>query len=153
MKCGDYFKTKDGPREFGNISIITKWMHTTESSLILRCIEVKNKKVRHSLNPTQYLHTVELLRKTHTRSFYNDTCMIYFRRKSHHFLFCTFSILTGQIMVSPKALLLFVKSSKQRHPVYHMILVRSWSTAGLHPTLTYVISIIRYIYIWQFYMV
>ncbi|KAH6763690.1 protein tyrosine phosphatase 1 [Perilla frutescens var. frutescens] len=44
VKCGDYFQEKDGPREFGNISIVTKWVQTTETSLIFRCIEVKNKK-------------------------------------------------------------------------------------------------------------
>ncbi|KAH6774960.1 protein tyrosine phosphatase 1 [Perilla frutescens var. hirtella] len=44
VKCGDYFQTEDGPREFGNISIFTKWIQKTDTSLILRCIEVKNKK-------------------------------------------------------------------------------------------------------------
>ncbi|KAL6564643.1 tyrosine protein phosphatase 1 [Orobanche minor] len=44
VKCGDYFLAEDGPREFGNISIVTKWIQTTETSLILRCIEVKIKK-------------------------------------------------------------------------------------------------------------
>ncbi|KAL1543937.1 tyrosine protein phosphatase 1 [Salvia divinorum] len=44
VKCGDYFQTEDGPREFGNISIVTKWIQMTNTSLILRCIEVKNRK-------------------------------------------------------------------------------------------------------------
>ncbi|KAL3638750.1 tyrosine protein phosphatase 1 [Castilleja foliolosa] len=43
VKCGDYYQTGDEPREFGNICITTKWIQTTDSSLILRCIEVKNK--------------------------------------------------------------------------------------------------------------
>lgn len=45
MKCGDYFQAEDGPREFGSICIVTKWIQTTETSLIVRCIEVKNKEV------------------------------------------------------------------------------------------------------------
>ena len=47
VKCGDYFQAEDGPREFGNISIVTKWIQMTNTSLILRCIEVKNRKVGH----------------------------------------------------------------------------------------------------------
>ncbi|XP_027076177.1 protein-tyrosine-phosphatase PTP1 isoform X1 [Coffea arabica] len=43
MKCGDYFQAEDGPREFGNICIVTKWIKTTGSSLVLRCLEVKYK--------------------------------------------------------------------------------------------------------------
>ncbi|KAL3845597.1 hypothetical protein ACJIZ3_003000 [Penstemon smallii] len=43
VKCGDYFQAEDGPREFGSICIVTKWMQTTDTSLILRCLEVKNK--------------------------------------------------------------------------------------------------------------
>uniref|UniRef100_A0A803L058 protein-tyrosine-phosphatase n=1 Tax=Chenopodium quinoa TaxID=63459 RepID=A0A803L058_CHEQI len=42
LKCGDYFQAEDGPREFGNISIVTKWIKTTGSSLILRHLEVTN---------------------------------------------------------------------------------------------------------------
>ncbi|KAI4346584.1 hypothetical protein L6164_007468 [Bauhinia variegata] len=42
LKCGDYFQAEDGPREFGNISIISKWMETTETSLVLRHLEVKH---------------------------------------------------------------------------------------------------------------
>lgn len=40
VKCGDYFQAEDGPREFGNICIDTKWIKTTESSLVLRNLEV-----------------------------------------------------------------------------------------------------------------
>ncbi|KAL7156023.1 hypothetical protein ABFS83_03G115200 [Erythranthe nasuta] len=43
VKCGDYFQAEDGAREFGNIRITVKWIQTTETSLILRCLEVKNK--------------------------------------------------------------------------------------------------------------
>ncbi|GAA0184724.1 protein phosphatase [Lithospermum erythrorhizon] len=42
-KCGDYFQAKDGPREFGNVSIATKWIETTNSSLVLQCLEVGHK--------------------------------------------------------------------------------------------------------------
>ncbi|XP_050212803.1 protein-tyrosine-phosphatase PTP1 [Mercurialis annua] len=40
VKCGDYFQAEDGPRDFGNISIVTKWMTTTDTSIILRNLEV-----------------------------------------------------------------------------------------------------------------
>ncbi|XP_073121868.1 protein-tyrosine-phosphatase PTP1-like [Henckelia pumila] len=43
VKCGDYFQADDGPREFGNICISTKWVQTTDTSLILRCLDVKRK--------------------------------------------------------------------------------------------------------------
>ncbi|GLT29879.1 hypothetical protein SLA2020_047150 [Shorea laevis] len=43
VKCGDYFQAEDGPREFGNISIVTKWLQTTETSLVLRNMEVNYK--------------------------------------------------------------------------------------------------------------
>ncbi|KAL3504018.1 hypothetical protein ACH5RR_033859 [Cinchona calisaya] len=43
VKCGDYFQAEDGPREFGNICIITKWIRTTDTSLVIRCLEVKYK--------------------------------------------------------------------------------------------------------------
>ncbi|KAI4352827.1 hypothetical protein L6164_007042 [Bauhinia variegata] len=43
VKCGDYFQAEDGAREFGNISIITKWMEATDTSLVLRHLEVKHK--------------------------------------------------------------------------------------------------------------
>ncbi|XP_059299384.1 protein-tyrosine-phosphatase PTP1-like isoform X2 [Lycium ferocissimum] len=40
VKCGDYFQADDGPRIFGNICIVTKWIKTSQTSLILRCLEV-----------------------------------------------------------------------------------------------------------------
>ncbi|KNA12903.1 hypothetical protein SOVF_121400 [Spinacia oleracea] len=40
VKCGDYFQAEDGPREFGDISIVTKLIKTTGSSLVLRHLEV-----------------------------------------------------------------------------------------------------------------
>ncbi|XP_031277596.1 protein-tyrosine-phosphatase PTP1-like isoform X2 [Pistacia vera] len=43
VKCGDYFQAEDGPREFGNICIVTKWIKTTDSSLVLRNLEVNYK--------------------------------------------------------------------------------------------------------------
>lgn len=43
VKCGDYFQAEDGVREFGNICIATKWIKTTDTSLILRCLEVSYK--------------------------------------------------------------------------------------------------------------
>jgi protein tyrosine phosphatase len=42
-KCGDYFQSENGPREFGNICILTKWVKTTDTSLVLRHIEVNYK--------------------------------------------------------------------------------------------------------------
>ncbi|KAG5544633.1 hypothetical protein RHGRI_017164 [Rhododendron griersonianum] len=36
VKCGDYFQAEDGPREFGNICIVTKWIRTTDTALVLR---------------------------------------------------------------------------------------------------------------------
>ncbi|KAL2324702.1 hypothetical protein Fmac_023760 [Flemingia macrophylla] len=43
VKCGDYFQAEDGPRVVGNISIIGKWMSTTETSLVLRHLEVNHR--------------------------------------------------------------------------------------------------------------
>ncbi|GER30786.1 protein tyrosine phosphatase [Striga asiatica] len=43
VKCVDYFQAEDGPREFGNTCISTKWIQTLDNSLILRCLEVKHK--------------------------------------------------------------------------------------------------------------
>lgn len=45
VKCGEYFQAENGPRELGNISINGKWMETTETSLILRHLEVKHREV------------------------------------------------------------------------------------------------------------
>ena len=46
VKCGDYFQAEDGPREFGNICIVTKWIQSTDTSLVLRNLEVNYKEVR-----------------------------------------------------------------------------------------------------------
>ncbi|KAK3230379.1 hypothetical protein Dsin_002260 [Dipteronia sinensis] len=43
VKCGDYFQAEDGPREFGNICIASKWIQSTDTSLVLRNLEVKYK--------------------------------------------------------------------------------------------------------------
>ncbi|KAJ1424927.1 Tyrosine specific protein phosphatases domain [Sesbania bispinosa] len=43
IKCGDYFQAEDGPREFGNVSITSKWIQTTESLLVLRHLEVNHR--------------------------------------------------------------------------------------------------------------
>ncbi|KAL4283819.1 hypothetical protein GQ457_16G020280 [Hibiscus cannabinus] len=43
VKCGDYFQAEDGPRQFGNICIETKWIRATETSLLLRNLEVNYK--------------------------------------------------------------------------------------------------------------
>lgn len=46
VKCGDYFPAEDKPREFGNISVKTKWVKTTDTALLLRNLEVNHKEVR-----------------------------------------------------------------------------------------------------------
>ncbi|XVF29949.1 hypothetical protein REPUB_Repub16aG0015200 [Reevesia pubescens] len=43
VKCGDYFQAEDGPRQFGNICIDTKWIQATDTSLLLRNLEVNYK--------------------------------------------------------------------------------------------------------------
>ncbi|KAL8159243.1 hypothetical protein V2J09_000780 [Rumex salicifolius] len=40
VKCGDYFQAESGRREFGNMCIVTKWIKATDSSLIIRHLEV-----------------------------------------------------------------------------------------------------------------
>ncbi|KAK4753867.1 hypothetical protein SAY87_001971 [Trapa incisa] len=54
VKCGDYFQAEDGPREFGNICIKTKWIKTTDNSLVLRLLEVNYKGAVQP--PTSVLH-------------------------------------------------------------------------------------------------
>ncbi|XVF73947.1 hypothetical protein PTKIN_Ptkin13bG0021800 [Pterospermum kingtungense] len=49
VKCGDYFQAEDGPRQFGNICISTRWIQVTKTSLLLRNLEVNYKE---SENPT-----------------------------------------------------------------------------------------------------
>lgn len=46
VKCGDYFQAEDGPREFGDICIVTKWIRTTDTSLELHLLEVNHREVR-----------------------------------------------------------------------------------------------------------
>ncbi|XP_054789346.1 protein-tyrosine-phosphatase PTP1-like [Prosopis cineraria] len=43
VKCSDYFQAEDGPRKFGNITIVCEWMKTTEKSLVLRHLKVHRK--------------------------------------------------------------------------------------------------------------
>lgn len=43
VKCGDYFQAENGPRQFGNICIDTKWIQETETSLLIRNLEVNSK--------------------------------------------------------------------------------------------------------------
>lgn len=54
VKCGNYFEAEDGPREFGNISIITKSIQTTNNSLVLRHQEVT--KAESEQPPLSVLH-------------------------------------------------------------------------------------------------
>ncbi|XP_023643670.1 protein-tyrosine-phosphatase PTP1 [Capsella rubella] len=54
VKCGDYFQAEDGLREFGNIAVMTKWIKTTDTSLMLRNLEVKNKETEDQ--PMSVLH-------------------------------------------------------------------------------------------------
>ncbi|KAG6751131.1 hypothetical protein POTOM_045649 [Populus tomentosa] len=54
VKCGDYFQAEDGPRDFGNISIVTKWIKTTDSSLLLRNLKVGYKEAEEQ--PMNVLH-------------------------------------------------------------------------------------------------
>ncbi|KAI3951507.1 hypothetical protein MKX01_018623 [Papaver californicum] len=57
VKCGDYFNSEDRPREFGNIQLTTKWTRTTDTSLVLSCLEVKYKQSAepaHSVLHIQY---------------------------------------------------------------------------------------------------
>ncbi|TYK09875.1 protein-tyrosine-phosphatase PTP1-like isoform X4 [Cucumis melo var. makuwa] len=43
VKCGDYFQAEDGPRDFGNLIVVSKWIKSSNSSLILRHLEVNHK--------------------------------------------------------------------------------------------------------------
>ncbi|CAH8257876.1 unnamed protein product [Arabidopsis lyrata] len=54
VKCGDYFQAEDGSREFGNISVTTKWIKSTETSLMLRNLEVNYKETED--RPMSVLH-------------------------------------------------------------------------------------------------
>ncbi|XP_047341764.1 protein-tyrosine-phosphatase PTP1-like [Impatiens glandulifera] len=44
IKCGDYFQTEHGPRDFGNIYITTKSFASTNTGLEMRHLEVNYKK-------------------------------------------------------------------------------------------------------------
>ena len=45
VKCGDYFPAEDGSRDFGNLLVVSKWIKSSNSSLILRHLEVNHKEV------------------------------------------------------------------------------------------------------------
>ncbi|CAK9309665.1 unnamed protein product [Citrullus colocynthis] len=49
VKCGDYFQAEDGPRDFGNLIVISKWIKSSNSSLILRHLEVNHKESEDSV--------------------------------------------------------------------------------------------------------
>ncbi|KAK3039294.1 hypothetical protein RJ639_026678 [Escallonia herrerae] len=53
VKCGDYYQAEDGPREFGNIYVVTKSIRT-DSSLVLRHMEVNYKEAEEP--PLSVLH-------------------------------------------------------------------------------------------------
>ncbi|KAJ4874885.1 Protein-tyrosine-phosphatase PTP1 [Raphanus sativus] len=57
VKCGDYFPAEDNkPREFGNVSVLTKWVKTTDdTSLLLRNFEVNYKEME-GQQPMSVLH-------------------------------------------------------------------------------------------------
>ncbi|MCL7038209.1 hypothetical protein MKW94_013297 [Papaver nudicaule] len=52
VKCGDYFISEDRPRDFGDIQVATKWTRTTDTSLVLRCLE--SEEPAHSVLHIQY---------------------------------------------------------------------------------------------------
>ncbi|KAL3737094.1 hypothetical protein ACJRO7_025939 [Eucalyptus globulus] len=56
VKCGDYFQAEDGPRDFGNICISTKWIKNTDTSLVLRHLEVNYKETEEP--PMSVLHII-----------------------------------------------------------------------------------------------
>ncbi|KAI3896181.1 hypothetical protein MKW92_013410 [Papaver armeniacum] len=58
IKCGDYFNSENGPREFGNIQVTTKWTRKTDTSLVLSHLKLKYKQSEeptHSVLHIQYL--------------------------------------------------------------------------------------------------
>lgn len=54
IKCGDYFQAEDGPKQFGNLCVSTKWRKETETSLLLRNLEVNHKESENP--PISVLH-------------------------------------------------------------------------------------------------
>ncbi|KAI3951508.1 hypothetical protein MKX01_018624, partial [Papaver californicum] len=63
VKCGDYFNSEDMPREFGNIQVTTKWTTTTDTSLVLRCLEVKYKQCPDHGVPDDTLAVREIVKR------------------------------------------------------------------------------------------
>nr|POE62645.1 protein-tyrosine-phosphatase ptp1 [Quercus suber] len=57
VKCGDYFQAGDGPREFGNTHIVTKWIKTTDTSIVLRHLELEEEPM--SVLHIQYLEWLD----------------------------------------------------------------------------------------------
>nr|ACY78390.1 protein tyrosine phosphatase 1 [Phalaenopsis amabilis] len=55
-KCADYFHVENATREFGNIILSNKWTQKSESSLILRCLEVKKKESQESSMTVLHIH-------------------------------------------------------------------------------------------------
>lgn len=55
-KCADYFQAENGTREVGNISLSNKWTRISDSSLILRCLEVKKKESHESSMTVLHFH-------------------------------------------------------------------------------------------------
>ncbi|KAJ0241088.1 Protein-tyrosine-phosphatase PTP1 [Hirschfeldia incana] len=56
VKCGDYFPAEDNkPREFGNISVMAKWVKSTDTSLVLRNLEVNSNETEDQ-QPMSVLH-------------------------------------------------------------------------------------------------
>ncbi|KAI0519622.1 hypothetical protein KFK09_007076 [Dendrobium nobile] len=55
-KCADYFQVENGTREFGKISLCNKWERITDSSLVLRCLEVKKKESQESSMNVLHIH-------------------------------------------------------------------------------------------------
>ncbi|KAK7270387.1 hypothetical protein RIF29_23484 [Crotalaria pallida] len=54
VKCGDYFQAEDGPREFGNISVVSKWTKSTDTALVLSHLEVNHRDLEDT--PSSVLH-------------------------------------------------------------------------------------------------
>lgn len=55
-KCSDYFQAENGTREFGKISLCNKWTRISNSSLILRCLEVKKKESQEPSMTVLHIH-------------------------------------------------------------------------------------------------
>ncbi|EOA34278.1 hypothetical protein CARUB_v10021792mg, partial [Capsella rubella] len=99
VKCGDYFQAEDGLREFGNIAVMTKWIKTTDTSLMLRNLEVKNKEVRILYKFTSvYISRIKF--SLYGSSMFHTTTLC-FRQRISPCPFCIFSIQSGLIMEFP----------------------------------------------------